>query len=165
MNKFKRSDYAQLSCPLSVYEKITLFDLSKYWQWDKWVDKLYFIHVLIFLDELPSTKGSFLTLLKVPGCVVIYIAIIGCGNALSFLDPTFSPWMTQTVSGTCIIHVHGSFPINQWWPHLAITVLWCNPWFPPTCTWFLSVILYLTAWNNIHVHGQALSACRPIETL
>ena len=112
MNKFKRSDYAQLSCPFSVYEKITLFDKVNI---DNEINELisYFIHVLIFLDELPSTKGSFLTLLKVPGCVVIYIAIIGCGNALSFLDPTFSPWMTHTVSGTCIIHVNGAFPINQ----------------------------------------------------
>ena len=75
--------------------------------------KLYCIIFLSFLDELPSTKGSFLTLLKVPGCVVIYIAIIGCGNALSFLDPTFSPWMTDTVSGTCGIHLNGLLTINH----------------------------------------------------
>lgn len=52
---------------------------------------------------MPSTEGSFLKLLKVPGCIVIYVAIVGCGNALSFLDPTFSPWMIKTVSESAIL--------------------------------------------------------------
>ena len=53
--------------------------------------------VLLFAEEVPRMTGNIFSLLKIPGCIVIYLVILGCGMSLSFLDPTFSPWMLKQV--------------------------------------------------------------------
>lgn len=56
--------------------------------------------IIVFVGQVENPKGSVFSLLKIPGCIVVYCVIVGCGMSLSFLDPTFSPWMLKTVSLT-----------------------------------------------------------------
>ena len=56
------------------------------------------LYMLSFsVDEMSRMDRSILGLLKIPGCFVMYLVTVTTGIALSFLDPTFSPYMTSTV--------------------------------------------------------------------
>jgi len=50
------------------------------------------------LDKVPVMDGNILTLLKIPGCSILYLLILCCGLSLSFLDPTFNPFIKEKVS-------------------------------------------------------------------
>lgn len=50
--------------------------------------------VLPVIEEVTVINESFLSLLKSPGCVIIYLVVIGSSMALSSTDPIFSPFMS-----------------------------------------------------------------------
>ncbi|XP_067934915.1 MFS-type transporter SLC18B1-like [Watersipora subatra] len=77
-----------------------------------WITAIAAFFILPPIDNVAKLSGSMLAILKIPGCLVIYLCIVSCGMALSFLDPTFSPWMTSTFKGVTIPQVGLIFMIG-----------------------------------------------------
>ncbi|KAF6035613.1 SLC18B1 [Bugula neritina] len=48
------------------------------------------------IEEVQQLNVNIFTLLKIPGCSVLYISMVSCGMSLCYLDPIFSPYMKAT---------------------------------------------------------------------
>ncbi|KAF6039419.1 SLC18B1 [Bugula neritina] len=61
-----------------------------------WATTLLSFFILPPITDMPKMSGNIFSLLRIPGCIIVYLVIAGSGMYLSFLDPTFSPWIQKT---------------------------------------------------------------------
>lgn len=92
-----------LSTPSSVYVPNVHLKVGGYKTPFIVVGGVVIVTAVVSQFVLPKTKdltvftGSFLSLMLSPGCVIMYLVVVGSSMALSATDPLFAPYMHEMV--------------------------------------------------------------------